>query len=278
MKIGASYSLGKLQLGDLVAAKRIGFDFVEFYMDKHLIDSEELKLQLIAIREIIDSYDLFTIIHLPHLNSQILNDTDLWTDYIDRMTEYIQLIGELGIATKIVFHGVFGHTEDPPEMTKDEVDKAKDAAIKEWLTIAKKYGIKLLLENTDESVDDLKAALKRHKDLGFTFDIGHANILFTGSIHQDSEEKIYSIFNTLKKRVEHIHLNDNLGGFSENADIHLPIGTGIIDFPKFFAKLQEIKYSETITLEIYNPDFHSIYLEASLKTIQEIIRNKKDSF
>lgn len=270
MKIGASFTLEKLQLADLVAAKQIGFDFVEFYIGDYYVDMDELNLQLIAIREIIDSYDLFTVIHLAHLNSAIISDVALWTDYVDRISDQIELIGKLGITKKLVFHGVFGHTEDPKDVSPEKLSEAKDSVISEWLKIAKQNNLQLLLENTDESVDDLKPIFKKHKDLGFTFDIGHANIIFPGTAHKTSEEKIYSMLETFKKQLKHIHLHDNFGGHSEQADVHLPIGTASIDFKRFFSKLKEMKYSETITLEIYNREFLPIYLEASYIALMEI--------
>ncbi len=270
MKIGASFTLEKLQLADLVAAKRIGFDFVEFYIGDYYADVDELNLQLIAIREIIDSYDLFTVIHLAHLNTQIISDVALWTDYVDRISDEIELIGKLGITKKLVFHGVFGHTEDPKDVSLEKLSEAKDAAISEWIKIAKRNNLQMLLENTDESVDDLKPVFKKHKDLGFTFDIGHANIIFPGTAHKTSEEKIYSLLETFKKQLKHIHLHDNFGGYSEQADIHLPIGTASIDFKRFISKLKEMNYTETITLEIYNREFLPIYLEASFLALMEI--------
>ncbi|MFW9924268.1 MAG: sugar phosphate isomerase/epimerase family protein [Candidatus Thorarchaeota archaeon] len=271
MKFGASFSLDKLQIADLVAAKRIGFDFVEFYIDQYWDDMEELELQLIAIRDILDSYDLFAIIHLPHLNAKFITDVDIWTNYVDRMSEQIELIGKLGITKKLVLHGVFGGTEDPVDIPKAKVSDAKHLAIKEWLEVAENHQMTLMLENLDESVEDLSTAFKKQKELSFTFDIGHANIVFPGSIYKTSDEKIYSILSSFKKQLKHIHIHDNLGGFSEEGDLHLPIGVGEIDFKKFFNKLIELKYDDTISLEIYNTDYQSIYLEASFKVIKEIL-------
>ncbi|NHJ04973.1 MAG: sugar phosphate isomerase/epimerase [Candidatus Heimdallarchaeota archaeon] len=270
MKIGSSYSLEKLQISDLVAAKRIGFEFVEFYIDRYWTDIKELELQLITIRDILDSYDLFAIFHLPHLNSQIIPDEDLWTSYVDQVTDQIEIIGKLGITKKLVFHGVFGQTEYPKNISIEKVDAIKDQAIREWFDVAKKHNITLMLENLDESLKLMKPVFDRHKELSFTFDIGHANLVFPESAHKNADDKIYSIFNAFEKRLEHIHIHDNIGGSEEKDDLHLPIGTGNIDFLKFFRKLKEIKYSKTITLEIHNPLYHAIYLEASYKTIQEI--------
>ena len=275
MQIGASFTLEKLQLADLVAAKRIGFDFVEFYIGSYYADIEELKLQLIAIREIIDSYDLFTVIHLSHLNSQLIPDVALWTDYVDRISDQIKLIGELGITKKLVVHGVFGGSENPESKSPEEIREAKYAAFSEWLKVAEENNLVLLLENTDEDADDLKPVFKQFKGLGYTFDIGHANIVFPGTIHKSAEEKIYTLLETFQTKLEHIHIHDNFGGIGEHADLHLPIGTATIDFKKFLTKLKELKYDKSITLEIYNREFLSIYLEASYIALMDIFSECK---
>jgi sugar phosphate isomerase/epimerase len=253
MIIGASFPLDKLQIADLVAAKRIGFDFLEFNINNYLTDIEELELQLIAVRDVIDSYDLFSVVHLPHLDSRNIADTDFWTQYIDNMSERIELIGKLGIARDLVFHAVFGSTEDPKDISTETIEKHKNAAIKEWLDVATKYDMKLLLENTDESVKHLDKAFKEHPRLGFAFDIGHANILFPNCDFRHSDEKIYALYSNFKDRLEHIHLHDNFGGIHETNDKHLPIGIGNINFKKFVQQLIEDNYSKTSTLEIYNP-------------------------
>ncbi|MBN1328415.1 MAG: sugar phosphate isomerase/epimerase [Candidatus Heimdallarchaeota archaeon] len=276
MQFGASYVLDKLQIADLVTTKKIGFDFAEFYLGDFWNDMKELELQLIAVREILDSYDLFSIIHLSHLNSQFIKDSEQWTSYIDNLSEQINLIGHLGITNKIVFHGTFGKTEDPSGMSSDEVFNKKIDAITEWTNIAQQYKMKMLLENTDESITDLRVVFKKLPNLGFTFDIGHANIIFPHLKVKNSEENIYEMLKNFKNQLEHIHIHDNFSGISESSDRHLPIGTGNINFLKFFSYLKDIKYGESITLEIYNPNFLSIYLEASYKTIQEILQQDAD--
>lgn len=87
MQFGASFVLDKLLLTDLVTAKKIGINFIKFYIGDYWNDISELELQLIAVREILDSYDLFCIIHLSHLNSQLLLDSELWINYVNRLTK-----------------------------------------------------------------------------------------------------------------------------------------------------------------------------------------------
>ncbi|MHA1737060.1 MAG: sugar phosphate isomerase/epimerase family protein [Candidatus Heimdallarchaeota archaeon] len=273
MKIGASFGVEKLQLYHLVAAKRIGFDFVEFYIDDFIADITDFELQFQAIRDIMDSYDLSTIVHLPHLNTQLISDIDLWTNYVDLMSEQIQILANLGITNTLIFHGVFGGTEHPKGVSVEVAADFKDNAIVEWLAISKENNMKLLLENTDECAKHLKPVFKKFKDLRYTFDIGHANLLLHNCSEKSTEEKIDNLLHSFPKKLEHIHIHDNYGGSKEIDDKHMPIGTGNIDFVKFFTELKKMKYNKTITLEIYNSLYQIPYLEASFKVVKEILED-----
>ena len=273
MKIGASFGVEKLQLYHLVAAKRIGFDYVEFYIDDFIADITDFKLQFQAIRDIMDSYDLSTIVHLPHLNTNLISDIDLWTNYVDLMSEQIQILASLGITNSLVFHGVFGGTELPEGVPIETVEEYKENAIVEWLAITKENNMKLLLENTDECAKHLKPVFKKFKDLKYTFDIGHANLLLHNGSEKSAEEKIDNLLRSFPKKLEHIHIHDNYGGSKEIDDKHMPIGTGNIDFVKFFTELKKMKYNKTITLEIYNSLYQIPYLEASFKVVKEILED-----
>ncbi len=273
MKIGASFGVEKLQLYHLVAAKRIGFDYVEFYIDDFIADITDFELQFQAIRDIMDSYDLSTIVHLPHLNTNLISDIDLWTNYVDLMSEQIQILASLGITNSLVFHGVFGGTELPEGVPIETVEEYKENAIVEWLAITKENNMKLLLENTDECAKHLKPVFKKFKDLKYTFDIGHANLLLHNGSEKSAEEKIDNLLRSFPKKLEHIHIHDNYGGSKEIDDKHMPIGTGNIDFVKFFTELKKMKYNKTITLEIYNSLYQIPYLEASFKVVKEILED-----
>jgi sugar phosphate isomerase/epimerase len=54
-------------------------------------------------------------------------------------------------------------------------------------------------------------------------------------------------------RIRHVHLHDNKGG---TADLHLPLGSGTMDFRRQLAALKSIGYDGTITLEVFSADPH----------------------
>ncbi|MCK4730485.1 MAG: sugar phosphate isomerase/epimerase [Candidatus Aenigmarchaeota archaeon] len=92
-------------------------------------------------------------------------------------------------------------------------------------------------------------------------DIGHANLFA-------KENRSLNLINNFGKILKHIHVHDNVGGDAEKFDLHLPIGTGNINFTPIFDKLKEIEYSGNITLEIHNSDRE--YRKISLNRIRKL--------
>jgi sugar phosphate isomerase/epimerase len=97
-------------------------------------------------------------------------------------------------------------------------------------------------------------------DLGFTLDIGHANI----GKHQNSS---FEYLRRFRDRLGHIHLSDNLGGYG---DLHLPLGAGIIDFARILQEVTNIGYDETITLEVFSQD--RTYLQFSRERLVQALK------
>jgi len=73
------------------------------------------------------------------------------------------------------------------------------------------------------------------ESLKITLDTGHANTVCQPADYIEE----------LVDRVIHIHIHDNDGRY----DQHAPLGTGIIDFNRFFKILRENNYSNTIVVE-----------------------------
>ena len=117
----------------------------------------------------------------------------------------------------------------------------------ELLPDAQKYGVGLMIENLPgdyNSAPQLGELLDPLPELGLHLDIGHANLQVP---YNTTEE----ILNAYGKRLRHVHLHDNKGG---HADLHLPLGTGIVDVTRTVCALQKCGYDATITLEVFTPD------------------------
>jgi len=173
----------------------------------------------------------------------------------------IEVCHELGIR-KITLH--------PPMLTTGthmmdgkRVLKEFEEAANVFVATAKDLDCTILIENLDEeafTMSDFQDLFDEVPDLGFTLDIGHANI---GKQENSSVEYL----RRFRDKLGHIHLSDNLGGYG---DLHLPLGAGIIDFTKILQEIRDIGYDETITLEVFSQD--RTYLQLSREKLAQSLK------
>jgi sugar phosphate isomerase/epimerase len=108
-------------------------------------------------------------------------------------------------------------------------------------------GVGLMIENLPgdyNSPEQLADLLEPLPDLGLHLDIGHANLRVWGN-------QTEPILDRYAGRLKHVHLHDNKGG---DADLHLPLGTGTMDWRRHVESLKRSGYDGTITLEVFTPD------------------------
>jgi hypothetical protein len=100
----------------------------------------------------------------------------------------------------------------------------------------------LTLENTYEPPQYFRDLFQMlPAKVGFTLDIGHANIFHNAPI-----EYVY----LLKNRLCHLHLHDNVGGNSEIFhDTHNAPGLGSVNWVLFAKALAQVKFRGTATYE-----------------------------
>jgi len=129
---------------------------------------------------------------------------------------------------------------------KEDVLSFKVGLLREILVHAREAGVLLCLENLSEGAPDFETALEALPELCLTLDLGHAQLL-TDTNRADALLERYP------DRIRHIHLHDNRGGSTVDADLQRPVGEGIIDFNGSLRRLGRIGYDRTITLEL-RPD------------------------
>lgn len=137
-------------------------------------------------------------------------------------------------------------------------------SIRELLPVAQDHGVGLMIENTPgdfNSRDQLGDLLEAVPELGLHLDIGHCNL-------QVSSNTATDIIMAYGPRIRHVHIHDNKGGY---ADLHLPLGTGTLDFATPLQALQSWGYDGTITLEVFSDDHE--YLRYSRKVLEETWQN-----
>ena len=145
--------------------------------------------------------------------------------------------------------------------SKDRAIARNIKSIKRIAQEASRYGLKLMVENTIRffnTVEELQTLLEAVDEAGFHLDVGHANL-------NTQKNKTPEFLANFYDRLEHVHLSDNRSG---NADLHLPLGAGLVPWDKMIGELKKYGYDGTITLEVFSRDRR--YLLASRDKLLEL--------
>ena len=218
--------------------KSLGYDFAELGLSSKTIIDISFKNRVNILKNLIPILSA----HLPSIEE------------IDRCKKFIEILSDQEINLFIV------HLHSPNLPTKENF-ALKIERLQFLVKIAKNRDSLLVLENTEEDVITLKKVFDEIPEIDFCLDIGHANLFAKGN-------RSVNLINNFTKLLRHVHVNDNIGGNSEQSDLHLPIGEGNINFKPIFEKLKEIKYSGNITNELYKADLESAKI--SIKRLREL--------
>ncbi len=105
----------------------------------------------------------------------------------------------------------------------------------------------MCLENLTSQYDSFSIVFDAIPDLRMTMDIGHAELL-------SETNTSFGFIEHLFHKIDHVHVHDNNGGTSVKDDLHLPLGDGIVDYPKILSLLKEKGYASTLTMEVKPSD------------------------
>ena len=172
-------------------------------------------------REIVETTDLVITIHLPYsdLNLASMNQP-IWEETVRQMKECISLASEFcGLA---VVHP--GYLSPLGKQMPDRAWEQNILGLQEICDHAEEFGMRIAVENmlniesmlgrTPEEILGILENVRR-ENLGFVFDVGHANT--NGNV--DS-------FLALKEKIVHVHVHDNKGARDE----HLPVKSGNVNW------------------------------------------------
>ena len=246
-KIGGSLNTGltsyKRELESKVQDfKAAGYDFAELALGLSLKTDKSFEDRLKMLRNLIPILSA----HLP--------DIDHKKEEIERCKNFIEILSDQGINLFVI------HLFSPNLQTKDNFD-LKIKTLKYLTETAKNKDTTLVLENTEEYGTTLKSVFDKVPEIDFCLDIGHANLFA-------KENRSINLINNFEKLLKHVHVHDNIGGDSEESDLHLPLGEGNINFKPIFEKLKEIKYSGNVILELHKADLGSSKI--SIKRLREL--------
>lgn len=267
MKFGAMNSPSENVLDEMKAIASMGFDYIELTIEKPQSSVEILSSLKEEITSLTRSYGIYLLAHTPQSFElgppYYVQLTSASEQFVEKIEKAIQLAHELDIDLISVHPPMLNRREHVADERR--ILRQYTIAASQLMSQAEDVGCTISIENMDEesfTMEDFEELFKGVPDLGFTLDIGHANI---GKLTNSS----VSYLVRFGDRLRHIHVSDNLGGYG---DLHLPVGAGMIQFDKIFNVVHGMRYDRTMTLEVFSPD--RTYLRISRDKIAEVLRTR----
>ena len=214
-----------------------GFDFVDLFLepDRGTLDGVDVG----AVRAALDRSGLDVIGHsawyLP-IGSPL---PQLRKAGVDIFLQYMDLFDRLGIRAVTIHANWPGRLFSAEEGVALQVESLQ-GIVRE----ARGRGMEILYEPVPTPLDtpeNVAAVLDAVPDLKCHLDLGHCQVV---------DGQPGAMIRRFASRLVHLHAHDNMG----DRDLHLPPGTGTIDWEDVFRALAEIGFEGTMTLEVFSPE------------------------
>jgi len=217
------------ELGKVI---ELGYPFAEISLN----DPSEVESRIEEFQKIREESGIDYLAHYPN-EDHPTDPVILKNRFLPRMERLLELSRRLGIR-KGTLHFWMDRRWIAPGTAKE-----KTRLLDEMVSRAKTVGITLCIENLSERHDSFAPLFEAIPDLRMTLDIGHGELL-------SHENTSFGFIEHCFDRIAHVHVHDNRGGTSVKDDLHLPLGEGVVDFPRILALLKEKNYRSTITMEV----------------------------
>lgn len=261
MKIGAMNNpMGNI-LKEIQWIGENKFDFIDLTLEPPCAYAKDIELD--SVREMIEKYNLEAVGHTAYY----LPFASPFSSFMELALKELRICFETFQALGISKVNIHADENSASIFSKDRALLRNIKTMKVANDEAKRYGIKLMIENTMRILgvtDELDKLFDEIPDMGFHLDVGHANLNVDGN----RTDELLARFH---KRLEHVHFSDNKGGI---ADLHLPLGAGLIPWDKIVSSLKKYGYDGTITLEVFSRDKR--YLLASREKLLELWNMEDD--
>lgn len=224
-------------IDEIVDVCRLGYPFVEINFN----DPDKIESQMATLLEIKQKYSVTFLAHFPNEG----NPSDLEQlekVFIPKIKRLVELCPKLGIRKGTIHFWM----DQRMDWSTDQIISAKISMLSTMAEYATEYGVTLCLENLSCKYDSFAFFFSEIPLLRMTMDIGHGQLLTT-------ENTAFGFMAHVFDKIDHIHVHDNLGGDKVTDDLHLPLGQGIIDYPRIFTTLKDKAYASTISMEV-SPD------------------------
>jgi sugar phosphate isomerase/epimerase len=259
MLIGAMNHPDKEILGEIRWMADLKLGFVDLTLEppraaSWLVDTK-------TVRKALEDFGLQVVGHTAYYLPLCSNFETLRVAAVDELKRCLQKFNEIG-AKWMNIHP----DRHAPFQDRAEIIRANIKSLRELLATSKQTGVGLMIENLPgdfNNVEQLGELLEPIPELGLHLDTGHSNL-------HTPVNTCESLLQTYGHRLKHVHMHDNKGG---GADLHLPLGTGNIDFRAQIRALKRRGYDGTITLEVFSEDRH--YFEYSRDALRSMWDQEK---
>lgn len=208
------------------------------------VSEEQYNNYVEGIKSYLKYEDFEITCHLPHgRDNNVACETNI-EEVMTRLFKAIDFASMFNV-NHLTFHP--GHCENNED--RNVCIKRSIENIKKLANYAKKYNMIIMVENlvgsqelclTKEETKYFLEQLKEY-NVKMTFDCGHCHASQTNN-RSDICEFVYE----LKDYIYHIHLSDNHG----ERDEHQKLGSGTIDFVRYFKALKDINYQGLYSSEV----------------------------
>jgi len=269
LKIGAMNNPYEDVISEIEFIGKSKFDYIDLTVEKPKAPPEIVAEKKHEIMEVLKSYNLEVVGHTPWYLELGHPYESVRKAFLKEALKIIDILGQIEI-TKATIHPI------PAMLGVYKIRKYREKMIN-WMIesiaeISKKaneYGMIIVIENLDGgkilTIEEYDRIIK-NANCYFHLDVGHANL----NTHKNASIEFINYFGR-RGLLKHIHLSDNFGGSMKAGwDLHLPIGTGKINFKEIFKALKKIGYDDTMTIEVFSKDRD--YLIISKEKVKKLWR------
>ena len=240
MQVGAMNNPSREVIAEMQWMSELELDFIDLTLEPPA--ASPWKINPVEIRSALKDLNLGVIGHTAFYLPFSCTFESIRRAAVEESKRCIELFSQIG-AKWMNLHP----DRHAPFHSRHFVIEQNLKSVRELLPTARDCGVGLMIENVPgefNSRAQLGEMLDAIPELGLHLDIGHCNLQVVSNTATE-------IITTYGPRIKHVHIHDNKGGY---ADLHLPLGTGNLDFVSPLKALQAWGYNDTITLEVFSED------------------------
>jgi len=228
------------------------FDYIDLTLEKPEATPEILIEKKKEILDALSSYNLGVVGHTPWYLELGHPYESVRKAFLKEALKIIEVLGKIEVS-KTTIHPLPAFPRMHKRKYREKIVGWTIDSIKKIVNKANEYGMIIVIENLDGgkllSLEEYEEIIVKTMSY-FHLDIGHANL----DTRTNRSVEFIKHFGS-RGLLKHVHISDNVGGTMKAGwDLHLPIGAGKIDFRSIFKALKEVKYDDTMTLEVFSRD------------------------